>query len=625
MLAFLTEWLFVGAMLLAFGGVGGFAVAPFRQCRPHIILASPFAGLLVMAFGMSVGYQLLGQPFLVSVIATAAAGALATAWTVYRVGLHVDRRSLTYTGGLAILVAGIVAATTASASIEVGGPALHYWTGTDHLGYTHPADWMIAHPPWDLPRIDPSVPYESWPALMLEWDPRFGSLALVALVAVVRGIPATFAYDAACAITLSAAALGVAALFARSRLSLCLLVLGLLTCHWYDYGRAGYLGRLLGYPSAGLVIGMLLATKAPLHPRALIPILLVAAGAASVYVADATVLFIGVIGGTFVLASLVLCREPMIRRLRCLPWQHVVVLALIAVVALAAKNGVAKRWSPDAGGGGSLRTAVNNLIDPSVETGMFEPPWEEIRPTLLDLEQAHAPIRMLPRDPLNAAIFVARVIWLALIVAAVLRRDPAALALTLGPLLLLTMLNALDSPFARWVTAQLPGTFYPFMLAGAALLLDGAAVRDGRRLAGRAAVVALTALTIVSVGLRVPRFVGAVDRYVGTGTRTLPPFSLAEIDGLAETIGSEPVRIDLEEPHLVLIALVELGRRGTEIEWGPRAWFHVASYRGWPVPEATTPARLILEAFDEPPDDRGTVLYATRQYRLVRIEPARRP
>lgn len=624
MLAFLTEWLVVIVMLLAFAGVGGFAVVPFRRCRPYAILASPFVGLLVTAFGMSLGYQLLGLPFPVDVIVTAAIGALATAGTAYRAGLRL-RRSLALPGALAVLVAAVVAAISASATIEVGGPALHYWTGTDHLGYAHPADWMIAHPPWERPRVDPAVPYESWPALMLEADPRFGSLALVALVAVVRGVPATFAYDATCAVTLSAAVLGIAAIFARSRLTLCLLVLGLLTCHWYDYGRAGYLGRLLGYPAAGIVIGMLLAARAPLRPATLVPILLVVAGAASVYVADATVLFVGAIGGTFVLASLALCREPVLRRLRCLPWQHLVVLTLIVVVALAAKNGVARRWSPDASQGGSLRASINALIDPAVGTELLARPWDEVRPTLLDLEQAHAPIGMLPREALNVAIFAARAIWLALIVAAILKRDPAALALTLGPLLLLTTFNALPSPFARWVTAQLPGTFYPFMLAGAALVVDGAAIRAGRQLAGRAAVVALTALMVVSVSLRVPRFVGAVDRYVGTGTRTLPPFSLTEIDGLAAAIGTEAVRIDVEEPHLVLIALVELGRRGIEIEWGPRAWFHVASYRGWPVPASASPARLVIEAIDEPSSDRAAVVFETRQYRLVRIEAGRGP
>ncbi|HZO27375.1 MAG TPA: hypothetical protein VFH48_15450, partial [Chloroflexota bacterium] len=62
MLVFLFEWLFVVAMLVGFGAVGAFAVMPFRERLPFALLASPFAGLLVMAFGTGVAYQLLGQP-----------------------------------------------------------------------------------------------------------------------------------------------------------------------------------------------------------------------------------------------------------------------------------------------------------------------------------------------------------------------------------------------------------------------------------------------------------------------------------------------------------------------------------------------------------------------------------
>jgi len=627
-LVFLFEWLFVVAMLVGFGAVGAFAVMPFRERLPFALLASPFAGLLVMAFGTGVAYQLLGQPFLVGFLATAAAGMTATAVVgVTTTGSPVrwtsrchTWRSLAVPGGLAMVLAGIVTAITASAAIEVGSPALLYWTGTDHLGYAHPADWILAHPPSDRPRVDPAVPYESWPALMLESDPRFGSLALVAMIGLIRGLPGTFAYEAACAVALSAAILGVAAVFARSRLTLLLLVLGLLACHWYDYSRAGYLGRVLGYPATCLVLGLLLAARSPLRPWKLVPLLLVACGAAVVYPADGTVMFVGVVGGLFVVASLVLSREPVLRRLRCVPWQHAAVLGLIVLVALFTKSGVARRWSPEGGQGGSLRTAIVSLVDPSVEAAMAMHPWEQVRPTLLDLEQAHAPIGMLPRDLLNSAILLARGLWLAVIAVAVVRRDPAALALSLGPLLLLTTLNALPTQFARWATEQLPGTFYPLTLGAAALLLDGARPRIAPKLATRGLVVGLTALLVLSTGLRLPRFVGSVDRYVGTGTRTLPPFSLVEMDALATAVGSEPVWIDVDEPHLALVALVELSRRGIEMQWGPRAWFHVASYRGWPPPESAMPAPLSLESVDEPPGDRSVVVYQTPHYRLVRDE-----
>jgi hypothetical protein len=623
--AFLAEWLFVVAMLVSCGAVSGFAIVPFRHTLPFAVLAAPLAGLLVMAFGASLVYHVLGLPFLIGCVATATVGILATAWTTRRAGLRPRWRSLVVAGGLVLLVAAVVTPITVSATIEVGGPALHYWTGTDHLGYAHPADWIIAHPPSERPRVDPTVPYESWPALMLESDPRFGSLAAVALIAVMRGLPSTFAYDVTCAVALSASVLGVAAVFARSRLTLGLLVLGLLTCHWYDYSRAGYLGRTLGFPSGCLVVGLFLATRSPLRPGALVPILLLAGGTAAVYPADATGLFIGVIGGAFVVASVALCQQPLFKRLCCLPWQHLVLLGLIAVVALGTRDAAARRWSPQVSQHASLGTIVRSLTDPTVGEALLVRPWEDVRPTLLDLEQGHAPIGMLGRDLLNGVILLARVIWLALIVIAVYRRDPAALALTLAPLLLLTLLNALPSPFARWLVAQLPGTFYPFTLFAAALLLDGITISAGRNLARQVLVAGLVALLVVSIGLRVPRFLAAVDRYVGTGTRTLPPFALVEMDGLAEAIGSQAVRIDLEEPHLSLMPLVELGRRGIDIQWGPKSWRHVAGYRGWPPPEVQTPTRLDLRSINDPLGDSTTVVYQTRQFRLVRADAVQRP
>jgi hypothetical protein len=56
--AFLAEWLFVVAMLVSCGAVGGFAVVPFRYTLPFAVLAAPLAGLLVD--GQDVARQALG-------------------------------------------------------------------------------------------------------------------------------------------------------------------------------------------------------------------------------------------------------------------------------------------------------------------------------------------------------------------------------------------------------------------------------------------------------------------------------------------------------------------------------------------------------------------------------------
>jgi hypothetical protein len=648
MTAFATEWLFLVVMLAGLAAVGGFALVPFRSALPFAALASPLAGLLVMALGGSLGYNVLGLPLATGLLLTAALGLLATAWSTGRAGLRPCWRSLVSPVALALLVAGAVVAITVSATIELGGPGLHYWTGTDHLGYAHVADWIVGHPPAERPRVDPVVVYESWPAYMLEEDPRFGSLVVVALVALLRGLPGAFAYDPACALALSTTVLGVAAVFARGRLGFAVLVLGLLTCHWYDYTRAGFLGKVLGFPSGFMVVGLFMAAARPLRPAPLAGLLLLTAGTAVLYQAEASGLFVGVVGGAFIVARVVLGGRAALRRPLSVTWQHLVVLGLIVVVAVTMRGYVAKTWPSESTRTGVVLATVGALFDPMAGTDLLIRPWEEVRPTLLDLEQAHAPIGMLHRDALSAAILLARVIWVALAGIAALRRDAPALALTLGPLLLLLVLNALVSPFARWTTAQFAGTFYPLMLCAGARLVDGAIAetragaggaargavsRDadgvGRALAGRAAgrvlLGGLVALMVVSIGLRLPRFVGVVDRYVGASTRTLPPFSLAELDGLAAAIDSATVRVDVDEPHLSLVPLVELGRRGVDIQWGPSSWQYVAGYRGWPAPEPARPADLTLQSVEEPPSDRATIVYQIGQFLLVRPEAGQRP
>jgi hypothetical protein len=62
MYTFFAEWLFVLGMLVGLGLVGGFVVAPFRDRLPFAVLAAPYAGLLIVAFGASLAYDVLGLP-----------------------------------------------------------------------------------------------------------------------------------------------------------------------------------------------------------------------------------------------------------------------------------------------------------------------------------------------------------------------------------------------------------------------------------------------------------------------------------------------------------------------------------------------------------------------------------
>src|SRR5262245_20815096 len=172
MYVFVTEWLFVLAALIGYGAIGGFVVVPFRHALPFGALAAPLSGLLLLAFGASFSYNVLGLPLDVGFLGTGTLGLAATVWTMRRAATRPCWRRLLVPAVLALVLAGATTAMAESTSIVLGHPGLQYGFGTDHLGYAHMADWIAAHPPSERPRVDPAVPYESWPALMSDTDPR---------------------------------------------------------------------------------------------------------------------------------------------------------------------------------------------------------------------------------------------------------------------------------------------------------------------------------------------------------------------------------------------------------------------------------------------------------------------
>jgi hypothetical protein len=73
---------------------------------------------------------------------------------------------------------------------------------------------------------------------MYRADPRLSAFVMLALVALLRGTSGIFAYDLACGLVLAASILGVAAVFAKSRLTLILLICVLALSVWFEYGRS---------------------------------------------------------------------------------------------------------------------------------------------------------------------------------------------------------------------------------------------------------------------------------------------------------------------------------------------------------------------------------------------------
>jgi hypothetical protein len=525
-----------------------------------------------------------------------------------------------------VLLAEAITPLTASTAIQFGAPGIQISLGSDHLGYAHMAEWIVAHPPSERPRVDPAVPYESWPAFMLEGDPRFGTPAILAAVALLRGVSPLFAYDSTSAVVLTASILGVAAVFARSRLVLVLLVLGLLTAHWYDYTRTGYLAKAIGFPAAFFVAGLFMLACAPLRPRMLLPLALLTAGASSVYWAEAPSLFIGLLGGGFILARLALggrasLRQP--RRAARTAWQHAAVLALMGLIALLVRTYVAA--DPARPGANDFIAAhLTALVNPNERAQFNVPPLSALWLSLADLEHQAGPVTRLSPNRQAVMLLVSALSWLGLAGIAWYRRDPRAVALTSGPIALLAFLAPLSSSSARWTTYQLPGTFYPLALCAAASLAEGAFVHP-RGSRPRVLAAALLLLLVGNVELHLPRFAAVTDRYAGMDTPTWLQFSQDDLDGLAAAIGSKTVRVDIDQPQLSYVVLLELaGRRGIDVQWAPASWRYILGYRGWPAPEPDRPVDFILRPILPPgnvvPDDPGTTLvYRSRQYLLRRV------
>jgi hypothetical protein len=627
MSTFVVEWSFVLGMLVGLGLVGGCVLVPFGDRLPFAMLAAPFAGLLVLAFGASLAYNLLGLPLFAGVAITVGLGALATGWRLRRSEARPCWPSVIFQLAVAALLAAAITPITTSATILLGQPAIQASIGSDHLGYSHMADWIVAHPPWEHPRVDPGALYESWPAAMFT-DPRFGTFATLGTIAMLRGSTSLFAYDSTCAVVLTVTILGVAAVFARGRFTLIVLVLGLVAAHWYDYPRTGYLAKAIGFPAAFFVAGLFMQTCAPLRPDALVALALLAAGTFSVYWAEAPGVYVGLLCAGFIVARAASdgrfsLRRPIPTRstLRGV-WQHAVVLGLMAAIAFLVRNLVAE--TPAWGISNSfLYGHLVALVNPAEGPRYVTPPWDQMLLASADLEHQAARLTGLDPEVLTAALLFSGLCWLVVAGVAWYHRDPVAMALTLGPMVFLAFLAPNPSPSAQWTFYQLPGTFFALALCAAAQLVDGAIVcptgRRARLLAG-----SLALLALINVGLRVPRFLGVVDRYAGKGLPLVTLYSKDELDGLAAAIGGRTARVDIEQAHLSYVVLLELvGHRGIDVQWAPSSWRYVFGYRPWPGPPGPAPpADFILKGkFGRVlvPDGPGaTTVFETRQYRLVR-------
>jgi hypothetical protein len=595
MIMFLGNWLSVLGVLAGFGLAGAFAPLFFQGAFTFPALLAPMFGMLFVTLGSLAFYAALGVT-----MRSACAGSwlLCFLFSCAAFWNQRQRWRLGFAGtqfALILVVSATLTACLTSTSIRFGEPSLLYYDGTDHLGYATVADWLVHHKLVSLP-MDPTPekPSESWPNLMFFTDPRGGAFCFLAIMSIFQNLTGAFTYDFACAVGLSCGILAVSATFARTRVALVLLCLGLLTSHWFDYSRMGFFGKMLGFPSIFFIIGLYLASCRLGHePFRLAILLATVAGASILLSAYSTMLLLAVVGASFLLSLDRL--EPVSRRANGSLAAAWLTLGLLLAVALLSSGTLAR----------PLPTGAPD----------YKVTWDYASSRIADLENQGLGLTGLQADQLSMNLVETAIVWLVLATIAVFIRSAEAVAVIIAPMLLLVALRLCN---VSSVAFQMIGIFYPFGLCGAAILI-GNVTRIGNvsGVVFRPLQFLIPWLVLVLVTLHIPRCVGGLQRWC-LATPLTNQFVRSQIANLADKIGNETVDVDLGgEPPLSIMVLMELGENH-RLQWSAADWNRALGYRHWPVPSYSTPGVFRLVPKGTKVDDESDVIESTNQYLLLK-------
>jgi hypothetical protein len=553
----LAEIVRTAVIILILGLCGAAPLMVFRSTIRFIAVAAPFSGLLL------VNALTLGSYFILHIsFASAAIFALSIGLITFLVSMWFFRLrtpSFDVIGSviLFLLISILYLFLNDAASLWSGLPKVMYFDGTDHMGYANVAQWMRDHIAWpsigtrylDRPRADPMVPYESMPNIMLNAEPRNGAFGFLALIAFLFHVPTAFAHDKACAIVLSCSLPGAAAVFSKRWSTLLLLLLGLMSSSLYDFSHAGYLGKLLAYPSILLWIGLFFAGKG-INTNAVTLVL-------ALYAAASAILLSGIVTGAaiflFGAVAILLSRN----RGQKFDVEALSRLVLCAFVAVAA-------------GGFLIHPVSGWSFGMTYFDSMFA------GPRALDLEGWVASAGLTPQW-LTVFLIAAITIPTVLGFASLRYRTPASASLLMTAVVIFLGLSLFT---ARTELLQTTGLLYPAILCGVTLLLE-----DVGFLTSRYGMVVVASLVFM-IGLRIPRLFAATARYTSP-IAVNASFSKAEVDNMVATIGSRVALVDLgDHPCESIFLMVEFGRRPLSIQWSANAWrYIVGGWRPWSAPK----------------------------------------
>jgi hypothetical protein len=596
---FIQNWLSVLVILAGLGLAGAFATLAFEKLFTFPALLAPMFGLLFVTLGALAFYVI----FYVS-IRVAATASWAACSSVSCIALWHQRKRISLRFSwtwliLAPLVAAIETGFTTATSIRFNEPSIIYREGTDHLGYAQLADWLLDHKISHFPLLaKPELPYESFPNLLFSFDPRFGSYSFLSIICAIKKLSGAFTYDLACAVGLSCGILAVSAVFARSRMALVLLCIGLLTCHWMDYSRYGFFAKALAFPATFFVAGLFFASyKLRQEPVRMALLAASTAGAAILLSGYSTGLFLSMVGIPFLLC--VGTFQPSSRRPKRVLRAAWVTLGLMVGIAILSSGALARPLP--------------------ASTPDYKFPWDFTYLRIADLESQALNLTGLNDAWLSAFLVGSAVLWVVLGTIAFRVSSAEAVAVIVGPIFLLVLLRLCDR---QAIAFQMIGVFYPLALCGGAILVDTALHENiSSHIRIRYLNWLIPTLTISLIFLHVPRCIGAVQHWC-----IAPPescqFVRSQIKSIARIVGSETLDVDVgTEPHLSIMILVELGEH-RRLQWSQENWnVVVGGYRQWPTPSYESPGRFRLVQKSAKVGDGYSIAYSTNQYLLLKRRP----
>lgn len=608
---FLSEWLFIVAVTMLFAVIGGFAIIPFRRAFRYAILLAPMFGLLVGTLGALAFYVFFKAPFQLAFLISAAGCIMMTIFSTWHAGLKVAPRNLGIPFGLLLVFAAVTTLTLTATTLQFGSPSILYTDGTDHVAYTHTARWMLENRITQFIRIDQDDPFQTWIYPAFVADTRSIAFSFTGIISMLTGITPFFAFDLTCAVVMTAGVLATAGAFGQRPLIVIFLIAGLFTSHWFDYSRSGYFGKLMCYPAMFSLVAIVMASlreRVTLLEIALLSLLTFAVSLA--ITGTVAAFYLVMIGMTYLVMNWILDKERQVTIPEQLPTQALLVIFL-AGVAICSSGMLSRPME--------LRFPVYDLT------------WPYILGRMLDLDSQGISISGYSANGLWVAIVLGLAIPIVLAIIAVRRRNALASTLFIAPLLQIAVTMSLG---ARGTAFQQIGTFHPLWLCGTAVLLNDISGRDivqyltqpaAKRFAAYTSILVVV-LALIEVGLRVPRFIGGLDRWAGgSTTAVIQQFVKSQFDAIEAAVGKETVDVDIPGPTHALAVLTELRRRGLNLQWEPSIWNLIRYGRDVPPPKYPQSGTYRLRMISEPVDPSAETVMTTNQFRLLKTRRAALP